>query len=178
VGLALTVLVHRTDWLRPVLVACSGEPTPEQPLPLRRFDPTCRLRGWHFLGQEVDRLRAELEAAGEDVVLAAANWSLPGELGFYCQGHPVVYSIGSAGGDRSSQYDLWRPNPVDDPDLFLGKTFLLVSQGKIDLSRDFAAVEPQRVIVHQEEGHAIAAWSVVVARGFRGFRRPAARNGF
>jgi 4-amino-4-deoxy-L-arabinose transferase-like glycosyltransferase len=178
VGLALTVLVHRSDWLRPVLVACSGEPTAEQPLPLRRFDPTCRLRGWHFLGREVDRLRAELEAAGEEVVLAAANWSLPGELGFYCQGHPVVYSIGSAGGDRSSQYDLWRPNPVDDPTFFLGKTFLLVSQGEIDLTEVFAVVEPQRIIVYQEEGHSLAAWSVIVARGFRGFPRPPARKEF
>jgi hypothetical protein len=178
VGLALTVLVHRSDWVRPLLLAWSGEPTPEQPLPLRRLDPTCRLRGWQFLAAEVDRLRGELEAAGEEVVLAGANWSLPGELGFYCRGHPVVYSIGSAGGDRSSQYDLWRPNPVDDPAQFRGKTFLLVGQGEIDLKGAFDQVGPQRVLVHREAGYGIAAWSVVVARGFRGFPPPAARKEF
>jgi 4-amino-4-deoxy-L-arabinose transferase-like glycosyltransferase len=172
-GLAVTVLVYRSDWLYPVLASWSGPPTEEQPLPLRRFDPTCRLRGWHTLAAEVDRLRSELEAKGVPVVLAATNWSLPGELGFYCQGHPVVYSIGAVAGDRASQYDLWRPNPVDDPATFAGKTFILVSPGNLDLGGAFATMEPPHVVVHREGGQPVAAWSVVVAHDFRGFRLPA-----
>ena len=68
-------------------------------------------------------LRLEVEAEGTEPVIAAASWTLPGELAFYCRGNPVVYSVGLILGDRHSQYDLWRPNPVEDSALFVGRTF-------------------------------------------------------
>src|SRR5205807_8539108 len=92
-GVAMTLLMCRSDFVQPLLGRLAGAPTAERPLPLRRFDPTCRLRGWRFLAQEVDRLRDELHAAGAEPVLAASSWTLPGELGFYCVGHPTVYSL-------------------------------------------------------------------------------------
>src|SRR5207247_9840466 len=125
-GLMLTLLVHHTDWAQPVLLRISGPATENRPLPLRRFDPTCRLRGWRTLATEVDAIRSRLEAEGVEPIIAGAGWTLPGELGFYCAGHPTVYSVGLALGDRRSPYDFWRPNLVWDSNRFLGRTVILV----------------------------------------------------
>jgi hypothetical protein len=173
-GLLVTLVMHRSEVARPVLLRLSGPPSASHPLPLRRFDPTCRLRGWHYLGTEIDRYRRELVAQGVEPILVATSWTLPGELGFYCQGHPEVYSIGRALGDRWSQYDLWRPNPLDDPDAFLGRTFLVIGQAGDALNQAFSCVEPPRTIEYQEGGYPVARWEVSVCRGFRGF--PAASN--
>jgi 4-amino-4-deoxy-L-arabinose transferase-like glycosyltransferase len=170
-GVAVTILMHHSDWVYPLLGRLSGPPTAARPLPLRQFDPTCRLRGWHMtLAAEVDRLRVDLGASGEDPILACTNWSLPGELAFYCQGHPTVYSVGLALGDRHSQYDFWHPNPLSEPDAFAGRTFILVGDLHPDLRQAFDSLETPRLVVHKEQGQPIAAWGAVVARGFRGFR--------
>jgi hypothetical protein len=176
-GLALSGLMHFSTAVQPVLAWLSGPPTDRHPLPLRRFDPTCRLRGWRTLAAEVDRLRAELRAQGVEPVLAGAGWSMPGELAFYCAGHPSVYSLGLALGDRHSQYDLWRPNPVSDAERFAGRTFLFVgggAQGAVQAA--FDAVEPTRLITYYEGGQPIGQWAVTVCRGFHGFPRNLARQ--
>jgi hypothetical protein len=170
VGLALTIFVHRTDITWPVLVRLAGSPSEQQPLPLRRLDPTCRLRGWReTLAAEVDRCRARLHAEGVEPILAASNWSLPGELGFYCAGHPTVYSLGLRMGDRHSQYELWHPNPLDEPEAFRGRTFVLVGNFSSELRQAFTTLEEMRFVTHQEQGQPIAIWGVTVCRGFRGF---------
>jgi hypothetical protein len=135
---------------------------------IRQFDPTCRLRGWQTLAAEVDRLRAELRAEGAEPVLAGTSWWLPGELGFYCQGQPAVYSVGPAIGDRHSQYDLWRPNPVCDPEAFLGQTFIIVGYAP-ELHGAFAEVGEPRIVTHRVGGRPVSEWWVTVCRGFRGF---------
>jgi 4-amino-4-deoxy-L-arabinose transferase-like glycosyltransferase len=168
-GLTLTVLLHNSAWAWPVLDRLSGPATAERPLPLRRFDPTCRLRGWHALAAAVDRTRAELRAAGIEPVLAASGWALPGELGFYCAGHPEVYSLGLALGDRRSQYDFWRPNPIWDAAQFKGRTFVFVSPGPPCVEGAFERVEPARAVCYAEDGHPVACWRVTVCHGFRGF---------
>jgi 4-amino-4-deoxy-L-arabinose transferase-like glycosyltransferase len=174
VGLGLTVLVHRSDWAHPVLAVFAGPPTEKQPYPLRRFDPTCRLRGWRqTLATQIDEVREELRQQGIEPVVACTGWSMPGELGFYCDGHPTVYSVGLALGDRHSQYDLW-PGPVTDPEAFLGKTFIVVGTGPQALAPAFDAVEGPRWVTHHENGRPVAGWSVVVGRGFKGF--PARRG--
>src|SRR5262249_18528595 len=137
--------------------------------PLRRFDPTCRLRGWRFLAAAVDQLREELQADGIEPVLAASSWTLPGELGFYCQGHPVVYSLGLALGERHSQYDLWRPNPVSDSRAFLGRTFIFVGDGHPFLSDAFQRIDPPRIVLYKERAQPISCWKVTICHGFLGF---------
>jgi hypothetical protein len=169
VGLALTAFVYRSEMLWPVLTRLAGPPDDRQPLPLRRLDPTCRLRGFQMLGAGVDRIRDELRKQGVEPLLAASSWALPGELGFYCAGHPVVYSLGLPLGDRHSQYDLWHPNPVDDSRAFLGRTFILVGNPAPSLFKAFAQVEPSNTITHMEHGQKVAIWGVTVCRGFRGF---------
>jgi hypothetical protein len=169
VGIALTVAVHFPTVGRPLLVAIAGRPTPDRPFPLRRVDPTCRLRGWQTLAAAVDGVRADLRARGEDPVIAGTVWNLPGVVAVYGDGHPPTFSVGLAAGDRLSQYDLWRPNPVWDPEAFRGRTFILVGSLTPALCDAFEAVDPPREVRYVEGDQPVAAWLVTVGRGFRGF---------
>ena len=168
-GVATTVVVHHTDWMQPLLLRLSGPPTEDYPIPLRRFDPTCRLRGWHVLAEAVDRERARV--ADEDPVVAGASWTLPGELGAYCAGHPQVYSVGLAVGDRHSQYDLW-PNPLADQAAFLDRTFIVVGPLQKEIREAFSRVEEPKTIVYRERGQVVSWWMITVCRGYRGFPAP------
>lgn len=171
-GLLLTVFLHRSDYLHPLMSRVTGPPSPANRFPLRRFDPTCRLKGWRdTLAVEVDRVVDELRAGGEEPVLAATSWTVPGELGFYCRGHPQAYSVGLLVGDRHSQYDLW-PNPLDDGAALRGRTFVLVGYVEDVIKAAFDRVEPTRMVVHSENGQPISAWFITVCRGFRGFAKP------
>ena len=172
-GLLVTVFMHKSYWLYPVLTRLAGPPSDRNPFPLRRLDPTCRLRGWQALAAEVDRVREQLKGQGiGDPVLAGSGWNLPGELGVYCRGHPTVYSVGLVAGDRHSQYDWWHPNPVDEPREFAGKTFLVVGGVTEKMRAAFARVEPVRTFVYCEHGQSVASWVLTVCHGFRGFPRP------
>src|SRR5262249_37089353 len=102
-------------------------------------------------------------------VLAATSWALPGEIGFYCQGHPTVYNIGRLQGDRHSQYDLWLPNPCSTPQAFLGRTFIIVDMYGPALRPGFDSVEQVRPVTHRENGHALSGWTLTVAHQFKGF---------
>ena len=139
-------------------------------MPLRRFDPTCRLRGFHYLAETVDELRGRLRTENEDPVLAASSWALPGELGVYCAGHPQAYSLGLAMGDRHSQYDFW-PNPLDDVEAFRGRTFIVVGWVSTEAKDAFDRVEAPREVVYTEQGRPIAAWTITVCHGYRGFAK-------
>jgi Dolichyl-phosphate-mannose-protein mannosyltransferase len=169
-GLTLIVILHRTERIQSLLASVSGPISRQHPQPLRRFDPTCRLRGWRMLADEIDRMRAELRSKGGEAVLAASGWNLPGEIAFYCTGKPEVYSLGLALGDRHSQYDLWHPNPVEDPGPFLGRTFIFVGEPHPLLLECFDKVEPAVEVIYRENGQPISEWEVMVCRGFRGFR--------
>jgi 4-amino-4-deoxy-L-arabinose transferase-like glycosyltransferase len=166
-GLAVTVFMHHSEWLYPLLTRLAGPPTETNLFPLRRWDPTCRLRGWRTLAASVDGLRARLRAEeGRDPVLAGSTWSMPGLLGVYCAGHPQAYSLGPIMGDRHSQYDFWF-NPLNHGDAFRGRTFVVVN-GKEDVLRAaFATVETTEV-KHEEKGQPIASWRLSVCRKFRG----------
>jgi hypothetical protein len=171
-GLALTLVVHYPATGRPLLLALAGSPTPDRPMPMRRFDPSCRLRGWHVLAAAVDEIRGAVRAGGEEPILAGSVWTLPGELGVYCAGHPPVYSIGVVFFDRWSQYDLWRPNPVRDSEAFRGRTFVLIGDLEPKIAEAFESVDRPRRVVYSEGGQPIQGWNVTVARGFRGFGDP------
>jgi hypothetical protein len=164
-GLALTIAVHEPVLMQPLLLRLAGPPTAKDGAPLRRFDPTCRLRGWRDVAAQLDELR---RVHGEDLVLACNSWSMPGEFGIYCKGQPQVYSLGLVLGDRHSQYDLWHPNPLADPLAFAGKTFLVIGPSLESLRPGFASVEPVGVLVHSEHGQVLAAWPVTLGRGYHG----------
>ena len=119
----------------------------------------------------VDRAREELQAQGVEPILAASRWTIASEMAFYCDGHPLVYSVGSALWDRQSQFDLWRPNPVRDPDRFLGRTFVFVDVGQVppEIVDAFDRIEPTLVVSYEEKGQLIAFWNVTICHGFRVF---------
>ena len=169
VGLALNVIMHRSELVRPALIWYTGPPTAINPFPFRRFDPTCRLRGFRTtLAAEIDQLRQEYRDRGIELVLAGTNWSIPGELGFYCEGHPQAYSIGLALNDRHSQYDFWE-GPVTDPERFKGRSFLIVGGIDAPINGAFKEIEPLRWVRHDEEGVGISIWGVTIAHDFDRF---------
>jgi hypothetical protein len=132
------------------------------------------LRGWQTtLAAAVDEVRRRLQSEGiDDPVLAATNWALPGEVSFYCAGQPPVYSVGPVLGDRQSQYDLWRPNPLNDSTYFTEQTFIIVGGYSPAFFQGFARVEEPQRVIHYVAGHPIADWYVTVCRGFHGFPKP------
>jgi hypothetical protein len=176
-GLLLVVFVHESDRTYPLLSKLVGPATAQDPMPLRRVDPTCRLRGWETLAAEVDKLRGELREQGDEPVLAGCSWNISGELGLYCDGHPQAYCVGWAVGERHSQYDLWH-NPFDNPDDFKGRTFLIVGGLSPSIYQAFAEVLPGIQVRHYENGELVSSWTVSVCHGFRGFPPLPQRHGF
>jgi hypothetical protein len=170
VGLALTLVMHRSEIAYPVLAQLTGPPTETQQVPMRRLDPTCRLRGWRQLAGCVEQHIHKLRQRGIEPVLVTQNWTVPGELSFYLPDHPQVYSVGLALGNRHSQYDFWRPNPIHDPQVFLGRTFIFVGYPNLLTDRGaFSQVETITPVEHVEQGHVVATWHVSVLHGFQGF---------
>lgn len=170
-GLSLTLALRWPNVVRPALAALLPSPTAYAPTPVRKLDPTARLVGWRTLASAVDRVRLEQnQKTGEDPLLAAMAWTVPGEVGFYCDGHPHAYSFGSAVGDRASQYDVWRPNPLTDAQAFVGRTFVYV--GDEPPPGVFDRVELAARVTHTECGIPLASWTIWVGTGYRGFTRP------
>ncbi|MGL4555048.1 MAG: glycosyltransferase family 39 protein [Gemmataceae bacterium] len=173
-GLSASAVLYAAPALHPAMERVVGLPKPSYRFPLRKIDPTCRLRGWRDLAAEVDRTREQVRRGGQEPVVVGTGWTLPGQLGVYCAGRPRVYSVGSLQGERLSQYDLW-PNPVDDRTPFLGKTFVLVGAATDGTLSGFERVESLRTVVVEVNGRPIADFGVYVCRGFKGFPpRPSA----
>lgn len=169
-GLVATTLVYVAPVLHPAMELVVGQPRPDCHYPIRRLDPTCRLRGWRDLAAAVDQLR---EQAGDDPVIVATGWVLPGQLGIYCKGRPRVYSVGQLQGERKSQYDLW-DNPIDRPERFKGRSFLVVGAAGPQALSGFEQVSPPRYVVAEVNGRPIAGHAIWLCRGFQGFPpRPA-----
>jgi hypothetical protein len=173
IGVSGVVLMHAPVPMYPVLSAIVGQPRPTNPNPIRKIDPTCRLRGWRDLAAAVDRVRAEEEAAtGEEPVLAGSTWALPGMLGAYCRDHPRVYCLGSGQGERLSQYDMWK-NPIDQwqDEEFHGKTFIVVGVVSERLRSAFERHELKEPVIVYVADQPVAAHSIWVLRGYKHLKR-------
>jgi hypothetical protein len=177
-GVGITILIHDTSIMHAPLAALGGTPSADNPHPLRRVDPTCRMRGWRTLAKHVDAIQSDLRAQGVEPILAASRWTLASELAFYCEGQPTLYSLGSALWDRQSQFDLWRPNPIRDPARFHGRTFILVNSGRPppEILDAFDTVDSLPTIRYEEDGQLITTWDIAICRGFRGFSKPPGRR--
>ncbi|AMV26995.1 hypothetical protein VT84_21515 [Gemmata sp. SH-PL17] len=170
VGIVLSTFVHFPGLMRSALASAAGAPTEKDPTPIRKLDPTARLRGWKTLAREVDAIRNRVRAeTGAEPLVAGTVWNMPGALGVYCSGHPETYSFGLAMADRHSQYDVWHPNPVADAQAFRGRTFVFVGDGLPSDAGVFGRVEQPTLVFHHEEGIPVAVWWVWVGHDFRGF---------
>jgi hypothetical protein len=175
-GLSASVFLYISPALHPLMELAVGKPTATNPTPMRKLDPTCRLRGWRELARQVDAICAEVRAEGEEPVLVGTGWTLPGQLGVYGAGNPRVYCIGSLQGERLSQYDLWH-NPIDHPADFLGRTFVIVGYAHASTLASFETVSSTHTIRIEVAGRPISEFTVWVCRGFRGFGpRPEAKH--
>ena len=168
IGLLVTLALHQPIVMQPMLMSLADPATEQHPMPMRRVDPTLRLRGWRHLADEVDRARADLRAQSIDPIIATERWTQAGELGFYCEGNPKIYCMGLFLGDRDSQYDLWRPNPLRDPAAFRGRTFVLVGVDVERLRPLFGKTEAARSVHYHEADQMVAAWTIVIAHDFLG----------
>ncbi len=101
-------------------------------------------------------------------MLAGIYWNLPGEIGFYCEGHPKTYSLGPYICERVNQYDLWRPNPIADAPIFAGQTFVVVNGHGATLRGYFREVALAKTVVYREQGVPVASWTIWVCRGYAG----------
>jgi 4-amino-4-deoxy-L-arabinose transferase-like glycosyltransferase len=171
-AVAITLTLHRPDiayrtGLLPAIAGWLGQT--DKDLWPRRFDPTCRLQGWRELALHVHQWRQALRQQGEEPIVVATWYGLAAELAFYLPDQPRVYCISLASELRFSQYDLWRPNPLADPERFAGKTFLCVGPLSQSAQSGFASVQSGPAVVIQRNGYAIAREWIFVGQQFHGF---------
>jgi 4-amino-4-deoxy-L-arabinose transferase-like glycosyltransferase len=171
VGAAAVVLLHFPQLYRPLLARLLPPPSDREATPVRRLDLTARLAGWKALAAHIDQIRQQLtHPLSQPPIVCGTYWNQPGILRFYCQGHPETYTIGIPNrSDRHSQYDFWRPNPVADPQHFLGRTFIIVGDISPHLLPAFDHVEPPQRFIYRENGVPLQAWTIWIAHGFRGW---------
>jgi len=170
-GIAVSIVSHNSQLVKPALEAAANQVKPNDPLAIRVVDPTTRLRGWKYLGKELDAVRRSVrDQDGIDPLVAASSWASAGELGFYCDNHPQVFSLGLYFGDRHSQYDRWRPNPVDDAQVFRGKTFVVVGDHEPTLRVLFTQVSRAREVDYREGAVRVALWNIWICSGYREIR--------
>lgn len=176
-SVSLAVVARFPQLALPLFAKFAAEPTDDQLAPVRNLDPTARLRGWKHLAGEVDKLRELARSEdGQEPLIGAMVWTLPGELGFYCRGNPQVYTFGAALSDRFSQYDVWRPNPVADAQAFRGRTFVYVGEKMPDMNAVFERYDGPYRVEYRENGVTVGGWKVWIARGYRGFPATAKRT--
>jgi hypothetical protein len=169
VGLVVAVGLRFPQMIRPTLARLVPPPSADQQTPIRRLDPTVRLQGWQALAQRVDELLdAEQTRTGERPLVAGMMWNYPGELAFYLRGQPVVYSFGPALADRTSQYDIWRPNPLADAQVFAGKSFVYVGDKLPD--DVFDEMLDCGLWLYEHHDIPLMQLHLWVCRGYRGFR--------
>jgi hypothetical protein len=176
--IGLTALQH-TEWFYPVIAGVVPPPTAEQPVPLRLFDPTCRMRGFRELIPEIESRLADLRAKGEDPFVLTPTYVLASTFSFYMEGHPDVYCLAWSPGMAAlalNQHDLWRPNPRRDLDVFRGRPVVIVedasqaysyTKGATDRGVVGSAEPSTRLIVRRGDA-VVGAWLITVCHGYRG----------
>ncbi|GBD36974.1 hypothetical protein HRbin36_02104 [bacterium HR36] len=172
IALLLTIHLHVPHLayhlgLLPTLARLTGRDTePQWP---RRFDPTCRLLGWREIALALQHCRELCQRSRFDPILAATPYGTAAELAFYLPDQPRVYCLNRANGMRYTQYDLWRPNPLADPQRFTGRIFLCVGPLSAQARAGFASVTLLQTVVIHRYGCEIAREYIYLAQDFRGF---------
>jgi hypothetical protein len=168
-----TFVLHDMRMVTGIIARFVPEKPSETGTPFRRYDPAARLKGARYLSGKLDMVRDRLVASGEsDPILTGMRWDRPGLFGFYCKDHPQAYSFGLVlRTDRHSQYDHWRPNPIDDAQEFRDRTFIIVGLGdpRPQLKDAFDWFEEPIEVIYREHDRILARWQIYICHGFRGF---------
>jgi 4-amino-4-deoxy-L-arabinose transferase-like glycosyltransferase len=169
------VVLHHSEWLMPLFTWLARSEPPWNLTPTAKYDPSSRLRGWGQLGAAVGRVSAAERAAGHAPFIITDDYQVASEIAFYCPGEPTVYCLQAALGARQSQYDIWRPNPLRDPDSFGGRPCIYVGTLKPELTgrvesghAALVGVRLAETVEHRVREQAVAIWPVYVCDEFRG----------
>jgi hypothetical protein len=176
--------VQHTEWFYPLFRGWVPGPTAARPAPLRRLEPTCRMRGYRELAPAVEARLASLRAQGLDPFVLVPTYTLASTLSFYLPGQPEVYCISWSPGlplRAVNQHDLWRPNPRFDWQAFEHRPAVIVEDANVNASYaqgvtktgTFVRVDGTERFVAKRSGLVVGAWDVSTCSDFRGL--PAAR---
>lgn len=176
IGVTLVLLIHMMHWMTPALKWLARNEPPWNLTPIAQYDPTSRLRGWSELGAAVGEVLEAERAGGRDPFIATDDYQVASQIAFYCPGEPTTYCLQAALGDRRSQYDIWRPNPLLDPQAFIGRACIYVGSRKPELFGEppYAhvalpgALEPVRVVTAKMGGAPVQVWSIYVSVAYAG----------
>ncbi len=173
-GVATVVVMHRTEWLMPLLARVAPKESVFNLTPVAKYDPTARLRGWSQLGAAVGRHLDAAHRGGRDPFIVTDDYQVASEIAFYCPGRPQVYCLQAALGNRQSQYDIW-PNPIRDAGEFVGRPCIYVGSRKPELFGEgrFApaalrGAQLVETVEHRVRGHLIQLWPVYTCEEFAG----------
>jgi hypothetical protein len=176
--IGLGALQH-TEWFYPLIAGRLPAPTLERPMPLRKWDPTCRMRGFRELAPRVDAVVAALRAGGQDPFVLAPTYTLAATLSFYMKGQPEVYCLAWSPGlmeQAVNQHDLWYPNPRHDVDAFRGRPVVLVEDAgemwryswQIAKLGVVERVDPAANVVVDRRGAVVATWAISLCHDYHG----------
>ncbi len=176
VGLTMILFMYHTSWLMPIFARLARNAPPWEMTPAAKYDPSARLRGWSELGKAVREVLQEQRSLGRDPFILSDYYMDASEIAFYCPENPTVYCAQSAMGNRLCQYDLWRPNPLGDPDAFVGRPCIYIGAIKPELTagtHEVHAPLPGLRVVREVEylvqGQRIQYWAIAVCDSFSGF---------
>lgn len=177
-GLAIAGLGRRSDVLAPLLGRLTANAPAWELTPAAKYDPAARLRGWHELGTAVGEVVRAQSADDAAPIVLADDYQVSSELAFYTPGQPKVYCVQSALGERLNQYDFWT-NPIDEPTKFAGRPCIYVgtlpsesSDKGRRLREAMPGLHPLRTVTHSVRGVPFQVWTIFVADGYRGMKRP------
>ena len=126
------------------------------------YDPFRRLRGWRELGREVGAALA----AHPGLTLFADDRELLAALIYYIRPHPFDAAKWQLAGHARDQWDL-----TDSLPRHRGGNFLLVSEHELvdEMRPSFAEIEPLRPIVIPLGPGGERAYTLYIARDFKGY---------
>jgi undecaprenyl-diphosphatase len=129
-----------------------------------QYNPTLRLRGWKTLGEEVGRIKKDLQKEGE-LFIFSDKYQITSELAFYVPGNPKTYCINF--GRRMNQYDLW---PGFDG--FKGYNAIYVKHRDQELEPQvadaFATCQKVPLIKIMQGSKLLHEYSVFICKNFKG----------
>lgn len=174
-GGTAVVLMHHTEWFAPALRWVARREPPWNLTPVAKYDPTARLRGWSQLGAAVGEVLQAEQQRGRAPFVVTDDYQVASEVAFYTPGHPQVYCLQSVLGDRQSQYDLWRPNPIFDEAQFKGRPCIYIGALKPLLTGEGTnqpAVLPGltqvRTVEHRVGSNLIQLWAIYTCDDYAG----------